>query len=181
MPFILPRPWNRMEGQSLGQQWFPLYRWTMGNFSFWNFIVYSKFSTLDLNCICNQEKYKECFLIRLEMLQRQFICQRTSSQGEEESGQFLTNTGPHLQGWKVPMPLTKKLRECRSQPLYFPFQIKFWFDLLVSCHQELHMCPWSSWTILATHSNPLSGSSQEKAPPGFIILSWSSGSFIITK
>lgn len=32
-------------------------------FSFLNFVVYSKFSTLNLNCIGNQEKYKEYFLI----------------------------------------------------------------------------------------------------------------------
>lgn len=54
---------NRLEGLALRAGRDSLCRWTPVMFFnlFLNFTIYAKFLTSDLNCICNQEKYTQCF------------------------------------------------------------------------------------------------------------------------
>ena len=66
MPLTLSRPWNRLEGHTLLAGSDSLHtdeQWVIFYCSFLNFIVYSKFSMLGLNRICNQEKYKQYFYV----------------------------------------------------------------------------------------------------------------------
>ena len=76
MPLTLSRPWNRLEGHTLLAGSDSLYtdeQWVTFYCSFLNFIVYSQFSMLDLNHICNQGKYKEYFYVLMRSV-KEAVC-----------------------------------------------------------------------------------------------------------
>lgn len=172
MPLTLSRPWNRLEGHTLLAGSDSLHtdeQWVIFYCSFLNFIVYSKFSMLGLNRICNQEKYKEYFYVLMRNVTEAVYLPVHQL---EAGGRIRTvpdkGKAPPV-GVKGPRAFDQEAEEIPWSTSWLSFSIKFWVDLLVSSRQEFPMSLWSSRTILAIQSSPFSGSSQEELPLGFII------------